>query len=47
MSDAEKYLSKYGKEEALNRINMAISEMIRSCPIKKHYKLVRKKLLKM
>lgn len=45
--DAKRYFDKLGKEKALEHIQLAIDSMIRSCPIKKHTKLVKKELLKL
>jgi len=45
--DAKRYFDKLGKEKALEHIEVAIKSMIRSCPIKRHTKLIKKELLKM
>lgn len=43
--EAKKMIERYGKEKALELINLSISEMIRSCSIKRHTKLVRQYIL--
>jgi len=45
--DAKRYFDKLGKEKALEHIQLAIDSMFRSCPIKRHTKLVKKELLKL
>ena len=40
--EAKRLVNKYGKEGALKLIDLSISEMIRSCPIKRYTKEVKK-----
>jgi hypothetical protein len=42
--EAKKYIERFGKEVALEKIQLAIDSMIRSCPIKRHTKLVKKEI---
>lgn len=42
--EAERYVAKFGKELALEKIQLAIDSMLRSCPIKRHTKLVKKEI---
>lgn len=43
--EARRYVERFGKEVALEKIQLAIDSMIRSCPIKRHTKLVKKEIL--
>jgi len=42
--EAKRLVNKYGKEESLNIINLSISEMIRSYPIKRYAKEVKRQI---
>ena len=43
--EAIKYIKKFGKDIALEMIQLSIDSMIRSCPIKRHTKLVKKEII--
>jgi hypothetical protein len=40
--EAKRYVDKFGKKIALEKVQLAIDSMIRSCPIKRHTKQVKK-----
>ena len=40
--EAKKYVERFGKKIALEKIQLAIDSMGRSCPIKRHTKQVKK-----
>ena len=40
--EAKKYVERFGKKIALEKIQLAIDSMGRSCPIKRHAKQVKK-----
>lgn len=40
--EAKRYVEKFGKVVALEKIQLAIDSMMRSCPIKRHTKQVKK-----